>query len=169
MDLFLTPNGRINQATYWRGAIILFVISAVLAALSAFVSPFIGFAGVLFIWPWIAIHVKRFHDSGKSGWMTLAMVGLAIVASLVLGMFLPMLFGVNQADLQAKMIEQMSAGDPNDAGAAMSAAMDASTQISQAMLLPQIVSTLVTTGIIGVVMGLFKSDPQDNQFGPKTS
>ena len=37
MELFLTPNGRIDQPTYWRAVLILFGISAALSAISAFV------------------------------------------------------------------------------------------------------------------------------------
>lgn len=167
MELFLTPNGRIDQPTYWRAVIILFVISAALSVVSAFVSPFLGFAGILFIWPWIAVHVKRFHDAGKTGWLTVAMVVLAIVVSFVLALFLPALFGIDQAAMQEEMqreIEQAaSSGNP---AAAMSVAMEASRRAAQAQLLPSILSTLIVTGIVGAVMGLFKTDPNDNQYGP---
>ncbi len=167
MELFLTPNGRIDQPTYWRAVIILFGISVVLSAISAFVSPFLGFAGLLFIWPWIAVHVKRFHDSGKSGWLTIAMVVLAIIVSIIASMILTTLFGVDQASLQAEMqrdIENAAAGDPS---LAISAAMDASKGIAQATLLPSILSSAVVTGAVGFVMGLInKTDPSDNKYGP---
>jgi uncharacterized membrane protein YhaH (DUF805 family) len=166
MELFLTPNGRIDQPTYWRAVLILLGISVALSVISAFVSPFLGFAGILFIWPWIAVHVKRLHDSNKSGWLTIAIVVLAIVASMIAGFILPSLFGVNQAALQAEMqreIENAAAGDPAQA---MSAAMDASKRIAQSTLLPSILSTAIVTGIVGAVMGLFKTDPNDNQYGP---
>ncbi len=166
MELFLTPNGRIDQPTYWRAVLILLGISVALSVISAFVSPFLGFAGILFIWPWIAVHVKRLHDSNKSGWLTIAIVVLAIVASMIAGFILPSLFGVNQAALQAEMqreIENAAAGDP---ALAMSAAMDASKRIAQSTLLPSILSTAIVTGIVGAVMGLFKTDPNDNQYGP---
>ncbi|AXE63440.1 hypothetical protein HPO_17711 [Hyphomonas polymorpha PS728] len=167
MELYLSPNGRIDQPTYWRAVIILFGISAVLNVISAFVSPFLGFVGILFIWPWIAVHVKRFHDAGKTGWLTVAMVLLAIVVSFVLAAFLPGLFGVDQAALQADMerqIEQAAAsGNP---AAAMSVAMEASKAAAQAQLIPSLVSSLIVTGVVGAVMGLFKTDPNDNQYGP---
>lgn len=167
MELFLTPKGRIDQPTYWRAVLILFVISAALSVISAFVSPFLGFVGLLFIWPWIAVHVKRFHDAGKTGWLTVAMVVLAIIVSFVLALFLPALFGIDQAALQEQMqreIDQAAAsGNPS---AAMSVAMEASQNAAKAQLLPSILSTLIVTGIVGAVMGLFKTDPNDNQYGP---
>lgn len=167
MELYLTPNGRIDQPTYWRAVLILFGISAALSVVSAYVSPFIGFASILFVWPWIAVHVKRFHDAGKTGWLTLVMVLLSIVASFVLAAFLPGLFGIDQLAMQEEMqreIEQAAAsGNP---AAAMSVAMEASKKAAQAQLVPSILSTLIVTGAAGAVMGLFKTDPNDNQYGP---
>jgi uncharacterized membrane protein YhaH (DUF805 family) len=167
MDLFLTPNGRIDQPTFWRGLIILLVISLALSAISAFVSPFIGFASLLFIWPWIAIHVKRFHDSNKSGWLTIAIVVLVFVISFVAGLILPSLFGVDVLALQQDMqrdIENAAAGDPS---VAISAAMDGAKRVAQAQLLPSLLATTISTLVAGVVMGLInKTDPNDNQYGP---
>lgn len=167
MELFFSPNGRINQQAYWRAVLILFAISAALSVLSAYVSPFLGFLGIIFIWPWIAVHVKRFHDSGKSGWLTVGMVVLSLILSFVLAMILPGLFGVDQAAIQAEMqreVEQAaSSGNP---AAAMTVAMEASKQAAQAQLIPSIVSTLIVTGVIGAIMGLLKTDPNDNQYGP---
>jgi uncharacterized membrane protein YhaH (DUF805 family) len=167
MELFLTPNGRIDQPTYWRAVLILFGISAALTVASAFVSTFIGFLSVVFIWPWIAVHVKRFHDSGKTGWMTVAMVVLAVIVSMVSSLILPGLFGVDQLALQEEMmrdIERSSSGDP---ASAMAAAMQASQKIAQAQLLPGILSTGIVTGVVGAVMGAInKTDPNDNPYGP---
>jgi uncharacterized membrane protein YhaH (DUF805 family) len=167
MAQFFSPNGRIDQPTYWRAVLILFVISAALSAVSAFVSPFLGFVGLIFIWPWIAVHVKRFHDSGKSGWLTIAMVVLALIVSLVSSFILPGLFGIDQLALQEEMqrdIERAASGDPS---LAISAAMEASKKVAQAQLLPSILATGIVTGVVGFVMGLINNtDPNDNQYGP---
>ena len=167
MELYLSPNGRIDQPTYWRGVITLFVISAVLTAISAYISPFLGFLGIVFIWPWIVLHVKRFHDAGKTGWMTIAMVVLAIVVSMVGGMLLMGIFGVNQAALQEQMMRDMEdMGASNDPAAAMAYVMEQSKKVAQAQLIPNILSSAIVTGVVGFVMGLFKTDPNDNQYGP---
>ncbi len=171
MDLFLSPNGRIDQPTYWRGVLILLAISIAISAISAFVNPFIGMLGIVFIWPWIAINVKRFHDSGKSGWLTIAIVVAAMILSFILGAILPGLFGVDmlglQADMQREIEDVTSGGDPSE----MMSVMTASTQrIAQAQLLPNIVSTAIVTGLIGVLMGVInKTDQNENKFGPGPS
>lgn len=163
MQLFLSPNGRIDQGTYWRGVLILFVISALLSVASAYVSVMISFLGILFVWPWIAVHVKRFHDAGKTGWLTIAMVVLAIVVSAIASMVLTPLLGGDVEALQAEMTDEiMNIGD--DAAAMMQVTMEYTKKISQAQLIPSILSTGIVTGVVGVVMGLFKSDPAPNQY-----
>ncbi|HRJ02115.1 MAG TPA: DUF805 domain-containing protein [Hyphomonas sp.] len=167
MELYLSPNGRIDQPTYWRAVWILFGISCALSALSAFVSPFLGMLGLLFIWPWIAVHVKRFHDSGKTGWLTLAIVVLAIIVSFVASAALLGAFGANSIEAQLEMQRQIEDAASSDPSAAISAAMDATKQMAQAQLLPSILSTAIVTGVVGFVMGLInKTDPNENQYGP---
>jgi len=167
MELLFSPNGRIAQPTYWRAIIILFVISAVINVAAAYGSPFLGFAAIIFIWPWIAIHAKRFHDAGKTGWLTLAMIVLAIIVSAICSMLLPGLFGVDMASMQREMEENMQDYmASNDPGAAMAYVMEESKRISQAQLLPSILSSGIVTAVVGFVMSLFKTDPNDNQYGP---
>lgn len=168
MELYLSPNGRIDQPTYWRAVLILFGISALINVISAFASPFLGLIGLVVIWPWIAVHVKRFHDSGKTGWLTLAIIILAFIVSLIIGMILPGLFGVDQAALQAEMQREMEqAAASGNPAAAMSVAMDSSQELARKMLIPGILQGLIMTGIIGAVMGAInKTDPHDNKYGP---
>ncbi|MCU0732517.1 MAG: DUF805 domain-containing protein [Hyphomonas sp.] len=166
MGLLFSPNGRIDQPTYWRSVLILLAISVAISVLSAFVSPFLSVLGLIFIWPWIAVHVKRFHDAGKTGWLTIAMVALALIASTVLSFMLPGLFGVDQLALQAEMQEEIERASRGGAGEAFAATMEATKLASQATLLPSIASTALVTGIVGAVMGVFKTDPNDNQYGP---
>lgn len=107
MQLLFSPNGRIDQPTYWRAVLILFGISAALSLVSAFVSPMLGIASIIFIWPWIAVHVKRFHDAGKTGWLVLAMIVLAVIVSWIANMLLTPLFGIDVAAMQREMEENM--------------------------------------------------------------
>jgi uncharacterized membrane protein YhaH (DUF805 family) len=167
MNLYLSPNGRIDQPTYWRGVITLFVVSSVLSAISAYVSPFLGILGLVVVWPWIALHVKRFHDADQTGWITLGMVVLAIVLSIMLGFIVPGLFGIDTAAMSEQMARDMEdLASSNDPGAVMAATMEATKKMTQAQFLPNIVSTAIVTGVIGFVMSLFKSTPGTNKYGP---
>ena len=95
------------------------------------------------------------------------MVVLAIILSTVLSFILPALFGVDAAALQAEMMRDMEdISSSNDPGAVLAASMEASKKVAQAQLLPSILSTAIVTGVIGFVMGLFKSTPGPNKYGP---
>lgn len=167
MELFLSPNGRIDQPTYWRGILIVFAIGAVLNVISAFVSPFLGFISIVLIWPWIVLHVKRFHDSGKTGWLTIAIVVLSVIVSYILSLVVPGLFGIDQAALQAEMQREIEqAGASGNPAAAMSVAMDSTRDLAKRMIIPGTIQGALVTAIIGFAMGAInKTDPNDNKYG----
>jgi len=167
MELYLSPNGRIDQQIYWRAVLTLFGISAAISVLGAFVNPLLGLLGLVFVWPWIAVHVKRFHDAGKTGWLTVALVALALVLYVILGLAVPGLLGVDTAEIEAEMQREMErASSRNDGGAMFSAMMDGARRANQAQLVSGIVSTGIVTGVLGAIMGLLRTDPNDNQHGP---
>ncbi|MFN3313348.1 MAG: DUF805 domain-containing protein [Hyphomonas sp.] len=167
MELYLSPNGRIDQQIYWRAVLTLFGISAAIAILGAFVNPLLGLLGLVFVWPWIAVHVKRFHDAGKTGWLTVALVAVALVLYIILGLALPGLLGVDTAEIEAEMQREMErATSQNDGGAMFSAMMDGARRANQAQLVSSIVSTGIVTGVLGAIMGLLRTEPNDNQHGP---
>jgi len=69
--LYTNFDGRIARKDWWIGIAILFVVSLVISALVGeggivqFVIAIILFIGGL------SLHIKRFHDRGKSGWWVL--------------------------------------------------------------------------------------------------
>lgn len=159
MELFLTPNGRITQSTYWRGVIILAAISIVLTILAAYVTPMVGILALLFIWPWIAIHVKRLHDNGKTGWLTIAVVVAAIIVSFILGAVVTPLLGGGVGNMEAEINAAAQTGD-------ISAIMEMTRDMQKAQMIPSIVQTALMTAIIGFGMNMLKTEPADNQYGP---
>ncbi len=89
-SLFLSYEGRIRRSHFWIGLIILLVVEWVIMAVtigSAMSTaamthnPGAMFGGaaligwiLLLLYPALAVYTKRWHDRGKSGWMSL--VGL---------------------------------------------------------------------------------------------
>ena len=69
--LYTNFDGRIARKDWWIGIAIIFVVSLVLSflignqGLVQFVIAILLFIGGL------ALHIKRFHDRGKSGWWVL--------------------------------------------------------------------------------------------------
>ncbi|MGQ7792053.1 DUF805 domain-containing protein [Faunimonas sp. B44] len=71
--LFLNFDGRIGRRDWWFGAIVLLIASVLSGIL--FGDGLIGWlVSVLMIIPTLGIHVKRFHDRGKSGWWVLILI-----------------------------------------------------------------------------------------------
>jgi uncharacterized membrane protein YhaH (DUF805 family) len=69
-------DGRINRAKFWAGvgALIVgyFVIAILFSAIdSGAVRGILGILYLAFIWPSLAISIKRWHDRDKSGWWVL--------------------------------------------------------------------------------------------------
>jgi len=79
-ELFFASSGRINRATYWTRAVPVILVLALLTHAAyaietrvlgrqALVSVAINLA---FLWPTLAVTVKRLHDRGRSAWFFLA-------------------------------------------------------------------------------------------------
>lgn len=161
MNLLFNPNGRIDQPTYWRAVLILFAASTAVTVLSTYVSGIVGLLSLVVMWCWIAIHAKRFHDNGKTGWLQLFVILFAWLVLYVLQLFLAPLVGGDIEAASSAMSDALSGSSP-DFQAFFSAAREA----AKASMVPEIISTLIATGLIGLVMSLFKTDPEDNVHGP---
>ncbi len=77
MELFTSFEGRINRAKWWIGAIALAVIQmAVQGIIMSMVNqndaliPLIILI-LVFLYPFMAVYAKRWHDREKSGWWSL--------------------------------------------------------------------------------------------------
>ena len=64
------------------------------------------------------------------------------------------------------MMEQMEDMAQDDPGAMIAATMEMTKKAAQAQLIPSLLTSAITTGAVGFIMSLFKSDPQANQYGP---
>ncbi|MFT3988793.1 DUF805 domain-containing protein [Aestuariivirga sp.] len=94
-DLFLSFEGRIGRQAFWLGLIALLVIEwivfflvltlfggsltvavdggdsqAAMAAMYSLTGP-AALVSLIFLWPALAIQIKRWHDRNKSGWWVL--------------------------------------------------------------------------------------------------
>ena len=69
--LFFSADGRIGRQAYWIGWLVLIGVNTLL-----FWVPFLS---LVTIYCWICICSKRFHDMGRSGWLSAIPVSLSIV------------------------------------------------------------------------------------------
>ncbi len=158
-NLLFSPSGRIGSSDFQKGALILIVLAIILSlpgvlGLPEGISTVIELLGIVLIWCWIALWIKRYHDAGKSGWMSLIPIILYIV------IFIGVIFGYAGNEIGQLMA---AATDP-DAAAEAEAAFDAKTGGIAFLAISAVISAVIALGFNAMI----KSDPDDNQFGPAT-
>lgn len=144
--LFLSAEGRINRQTFWVGIAATFVASMVAGAL-----PLIGgLVKLALLWPQVCLNAKRLHDMGRTGWLMLVPVAVAVAA-----MSLAMAFG-GAAFLGAGLLHHMGA---NLAGhGAFAAGLGAAGGFMAVAMLVGLAFLLW--------IGLTPGEAGDNRFGP---
>jgi len=162
--LFFSPNGRITKSQFQTGAFVLIAISFVFAVLPAVVggmalmavSGITGLIGLVMIWCWIALWVKRLHQGGITGWMTIL---------LALGWFF--IYMIVSTIVTAVLAPELMSMQPS--GDFMSSTLE-SMEASRRIAVPgAIASALVSLGFVFVANAALPSHDTENQFGPAPS
>ena len=84
-------SGRARRAEYWFFALFNLIVSLILSAVDTAVGLEIGLSlvySLAVILPSLAVTVRRLHDTGRSGWWLLAMLGGHVI--MLLGVALDM-------------------------------------------------------------------------------
>ena len=171
-NLLFSPSGRISHSQLIKGALIVSALLFVIKALPLVSVPVAGIAaiiGLVLIYCWVALFIKRAHDAGKSGWLSIipvlliVLVGMFVIEPLMQGMFA----GDEMAAVQNMAAEAAEAGD---FGAIMSAATGPeATALAKAAALPVAAGRFIFSMLVAFLFSLLmKSDPGDNQYGPAT-
>lgn len=162
-NLLFSPSGRIGPGQFMSGATILVVIGLLIALLPVFVPALVmlNIIGLVLIWCWVVIWVKRYHDGGKSGWMCLIPIVIYLVLGGILGAVLAGMF----VDVEAA--ERMaSATEAGDIGALMKFAGSGGMTTTGGIIAA--VATAALSYVIALVFNnMIKHDAHDNQFGPE--
>lgn len=75
--LLFSFDGRIGRSTWWQYTVSVAILGFVILFIDeiAGTSPaLLIITGVVFIYPTLAVHTKRWHDRGKSGWWNLILL-----------------------------------------------------------------------------------------------
>lgn len=169
MDLqyaLLSPNGRLAPRPFGQGLVVLTGIMVVVQVLVALVSPFFDLAQYVLLYAYVCLFGKRLHDAGQSAWFYLAFLATHFVlTSLFSAMLLPYLSPEGFA-LHMELNDIISTQD-------MVAGVEFIAENQEAMARNSasttIVSLLLSSGVLGLIGGKLKSDPDTNQYGPPTS
>jgi len=162
-NLLFSPSGRIGPGQFMSGATVLVIVGLVLALLPV-LSPALaalGIIGLVTLWCWVVIWVKRYHDGGKSGWTCLLPIVVWIVIMTIVGMILPKMFQDPNA-----AIAIAEATEAADFGAIMKASLGGGmTKVGQ--IVNALVGAGVSYGVAIIFNNMISHDAGDNQFGPE--
>jgi len=160
-NLLFSPSGRIGPDEFMSGVKVLILISLVLGLLPVFVPSlaFLGIIGIVLLWCWIVLWIKRYHDGGKSGWMCLIPIIVFIVASIIFAFIIKAMFTDPGA---AAAIE--AATQSGDFGALMGASAGGGlTKLGQIV---NAVGGAALGYVIAMVINNTIARDGDNQYGP---
>ncbi|GGX62329.1 hypothetical protein GCM10011309_10370 [Litorimonas cladophorae] len=175
-NLLFSPSGRIGPAAFMKGMMVLAAISAIISLTGLFsfqISQLLGYVSFLLIIPSFFLLIKRSHDAGKSGWMSivwfLLWLVIVIVISMILGAVMP---GAAEAEMKLAMEARMAGA--TGFGEIMEITKEITDEFGPALAkqaaIPSAIASLVATGIAAFLINMFnKSDAHDNQFGPATT
>ncbi len=166
--ILFNPKGRISQAEFWRGLIILVGLSIVLTVISVYspvtIASIVGFVSLLLIYPIICVYGKRLHDNGRTAWLVLVVLLVYVVISLILTSVLTPVLAPEFAAFQADLQEKIQNGEVG-----FVEAMELGQEQASGTLVLSIVVTLVASLTTGFFVARLESDPDENEHGLPTS
>jgi len=168
-NLLFSPNGRIGPQEFFKGMMILAIISAVisLSGLVSFqLSQILGFVSLLLLIPLFFLLIKRSHDAGRSGWMSIVWFILWIIVFMIAAMLLSMVMpSAAEAEMKAAMESAMLEG--GGLGDVMALTKEMGPAIAKQSAIPSAIAGLVGTAAGAFLINMLnKSDDHENQYGP---
>jgi uncharacterized membrane protein YhaH (DUF805 family) len=170
-NLLFGFKGRISPSDFMKGAIVVIVISFILNIIPFFnfqIGQILGYLGIILVWPIVVLAIKRAHDAGKTGWMSLLPVVALLIGTMIMGMVLtPMIGGDVYADMQAAIEKATESGD---FAAIMAVGKDFGPALAKQTAFPMAIASAVLMFIIAFgYNAMIKSDPEENRFGMPTN
>ena len=158
LNTYLSPKGRLNPSDFKKSALTLIVIGVVFSIPELLgmdsLAALAGIVSFALLYPWIVIWIKRYHDGGKSGWMSLLPIIVYLMATIILMMTMlgdgfmaieASSTGASQADTE-KMAEEMVEG--------------------KEMMILLANTALSAVVALGFNAYLISNDDHENQYGP---
>ena len=169
-NLLFSPSGRVGPSEFMRGAMILIAINFVIGVLPLInytIGSMFSLLGLILIWCWIALFIKRYHDGGKSGWMSLVPIIAFVILSLILSQIVTSMFAGN---INAQLKEATeAAAESGDISSIFAITTELAPAIAKKTALPSAIGGAIVSYLIAMVFNnMIKSDDHENQFGPAT-
>lgn len=171
-NLLFSPSGRIGPAAFLKGIGILAVIGAVITALPAIsfeLGSTLSLASIILLVPMFFLVIKRLHDAGKSGWLSILFIILiGIIAFVLQSVAQNMTGGDAMAELKAATDElAKSGGSLNEImSASAQLAAEYGPTIAKKTAIPSAIAGFIGTMLSAFLINLIlKQDGHENQYG----
>ena len=172
-NLLFSPSGRIGPSAFMKGLAVLALVGALIKVIPLFsygLGSTLQYAGLLLLVPLVFLLIKRSHDAGRSGWMSILWVILIGIVSLILqSIATNMTGGAPMAEMKAATEELALSG----AGFTelMTRTTELATEYGPAIAKNTAIPTAIAS-FLGVMGGGFlvnlinKHNPHENAYGP---
>ena len=171
-NLLFSPSGRIGPAAFLKGIGIIAAIGAVITVVPMFslsLGTTLSFVSILLLIPLFMLVIKRLHDSGKSGWLSILFVILiGIIAAVLQSVASNMFGGSAMAEMKAATEELTTSGA--SFGEIMAATQELAVEYGPAIAKNTAIPSAIA-GFLGTMGGAFlvnlilKQDAHENQYG----
>lgn len=171
-NLLFSPSGRIGPSAFLKGVGILAAIGAVLTLVQLVdykLGSMLAMASIILLFPMFCLVIKRLHDSGKSGWLSILFVILIGIVAVILQSVASSMFGGSaMADMQSATEELATSGA--SLGEIMAATAELTEEYGPAIARSTAIPSAIA-GFIGTMLGAFltnvilKQDAHENQYG----
>ncbi len=166
-NLLFSPNGRTNPGDFIKGIMILAVISAVLTIIQMInfsAGSLLSMLSILLLYPLFCLLIKRSHDAGKSGWMSLVWF---IIFLIIVGGISYIAQIMTMGDLKGQMdAASKAAAESGDFAAILEVSKEFGPQIAKKTAIPSAIAGLVGSYVFAMIINMInKRDDHENQYG----
>ena len=171
-NLLFSPSGRIGPSAFLKGMAILAGISAVITLVPMFnyqLGGILALVSIVLLVPFFMLIIKRLHDSGKSGWLSILFLILIGIVAVVLQSIAGSMFGGDAAAEMKAATEELASSGANF-GDIMAATAELAEEFGPAIAKKTALPSAIA-GFIGTMAGAFvvnlilKQDGHENQYG----
>ncbi|WP_409432317.1 DUF805 domain-containing protein [Litorimonas sp. RW-G-Af-16] len=172
-NLLFSPNGRIGPSDFLRGLAMLALVAAVIAIaplINYSLASILSLASLLIAIPTFFILIKRCHDAGKSGWMSILFFIMILFITGLLQYFAQQATGGEEmAAMKAASQELATSGA--GFGEIMTQTAALAEEYGPAIAKNTALATAIA-GFVGTMLGgyltnlMLKQEPHENRFGP---
>ena len=166
-NLLFSPKGRIGPSEFLKGMAIIGIISALFSMVPAFnfsLGQILGLVGMLLFIPMVFLLIKRSHDGGKSGWMSIVWFIIIVVLYFVAASVVQNMTGGAPLAEMNELVK--AAAEEGDLKAMGEIIKEYTPAVSKKTAIPVSIASFVAWMVGAFLINLFvKQDAHENQFG----